>query len=408
MNILLVHNAYQQLGGEDVVFDQERQMLERAGHRVLTYRRSNSEVNEWTGIRRVALMKNVIWSSATRRDFLRLLQHEKPDVVHVHNTFAMISPSIYSACAEAGMPVVQTLHNYRLFCPRADFFRQGTVCEECLHHSLLRSVRYACYQHSRPTTAVVASMLAFHRLRDTWNREISCFIALTEFCRRKFIEGGLPADRIFVKPNFVHPDPLPGEETRNYAVYLGRLAPEKLVGTVLAAWKLLPFAVPLLIVGDGPDRAELEAEAVKSALSSVRFLGRLPRDQALAAVRGAKFLVFTSGWYESFGMTIAEAFACGTPVIASRLGVMEEIVADGRTGLHFNPGDPNDLAKKVEWAWTHPDEIRGMGNAARKEFELKYTAERNYPTLMEIYEQAKRPRPGRMEGMPNSHVSSST
>lgn len=388
LKVLIVHNTYQQPGGEDVVFDQERQMLERAGHRVVTFCRNNSEVNEYSGLRRIALAKRTIWSSRTRKDFLSLLRQEKPDVVHVHNTFVMISPSIYSACYEARVPIVQTLHNYRLICPAATFFRDGRVCEECLQGSLWRSVQHACYHDSRAANAVIVAMLSYHRMRKTWDREISCFIALSEFSRNKLIEGGLPAGKIFVKPNFVYPDPGVPTGERDYAVFVGRLSPEKRVSTVLKAWKLCPLSIPMLVIGGGPDRSSLEREAANSGLRQVRFQGQLTRSATRAAIGKARFLVFSSEWYENFPVTIAESFACGTPVIASRMGAMQEIVTDGRTGLHFVPGDPEDLARKVEWAWTHPNEMHAMGLEGRREYESKYTAQKNYPALMEIYERA--------------------
>jgi glycosyltransferase involved in cell wall biosynthesis len=387
VKILLVHNTYQQPGGEDVVFDQESLMLKNAGHEIVQYRRSNHEVQAFRALRKISLAKRTLWASDTRKDFVRLLRQEKPEVVHVHNTFVMISPSIYSACDEARIPVVQTLHNYRLLCPSATFFRDGKVCEECLRGSLWHSIQHGCYRHSRPATAVVAAELALHRLRDTWS-EVRCFVALSEFSRRKFIEGGFPADRIFVKPNFVHPDPASRSAERKCAVFVGRQSPEKRLSTVLGAWKLLQYPIPLEVIGGGPDLPQLEAEAQRRGLSNVRFLGQVPRAQSLAWINRARFLIFSSEWYENFPVTIAESFGCGTPVIASNMGAMREIVSDGRTGLLFSPGDSSDLAQKVEWAWTHPDEMRIMGAEARKEYEAKYTAEKNYPLLMQIYNRA--------------------
>jgi glycosyltransferase involved in cell wall biosynthesis len=364
-------------------------MLEHAGHQVTTYCRSNWEVDSYRGIRLVGLAKKTVWASDTRREFLRLLRQEKPDVVHVHNTFVMISPSIYSACSEAKVPVVQTLHNYRLLCPAATFFRDGKVCEECVQGSLWRGVRHACYRQSYSASAVVALMLASHRLRDTWKREISCFVALSEFARNKFIEGGLPQEKIFVKPNFVSPDPRARTSNGDYALFVGRLSPKKRVNTVLDAWKRLTLSIPILIIGGGAeDREQLEAQAAGDGLANVHFKGQLPREQTLAAINNARFLVFASEWYENFPVTLVESFACSTPVICSRMGVMPEIVSDRTTGLHFTPGDPDDLARKVEWAWGHPAEMRAMGRDARKEYESKYTAEKNYPLLIDIYNRA--------------------
>lgn len=389
MKILIAHNANQQHAGDDVVVEHESTLLESAGHEVVFFRRSNWDVESYTGIRRINLAKNTVWASDTKRDFARLLQEEKPDVVHVHNTFVMISPSIYSACCEARVPVVQTLHNYRLLCPAATLFREGKVCEECMQHSLLRSVEYGCYRDSRSATAVTALMLGVHRLRRTWDREVSCFVALSEFSRSKFIEGGLPADKIAVKPNFVDPDPGNRTGDGEYAIFVGRLSPEKRVEMILQAWKHLGTKIPVLIVGGGPEEERLRKQAAEEGIANVTFAGKLPREQTIAALNDARFLIFPSEWYEGFPMTLAESFACGTPVICARMGTMQEVVTDGRTGLHYKPGDAEDLARKVEWAWTHPAEVRAMGSEARKDYKLKYTAEQNYPMLMEIYQRAR-------------------
>lgn len=387
MKILLVHNKYQQPGGEDVVFEQERKLLESAGHQVVTHCRSNDEVNDSSIWQRVRLAKNTVSSAESRQQVLNLLRQHHFDVVHVHNTFMMISPSIYSACHEAGVPVVQTLHNYRLLCPAANFYRDGHTCEECTEHSVWRGVQHGCYRDSRAATATVAVMLTVHRQRGTWTESVDSYVALSEFARRKFIAGGLPADKISVKPNFVQPDP--GERSNGggvYAAYVGRLASEKGPGTMISAWKLLSKSVPLVVVGDGPLLEELQNQAREQGLTNINFRGRLSREQAQAVMKGASFVVIPSECYENFPMGMAESFACGVPVICSRLGALEELVSDGRTGLHFSSGSPQDLAAKVEWAWSNPESMRAMGKAARKEYETRYTAESNYPLLMDIYQ----------------------
>jgi len=389
MKILLVHNSYQQPGGEDIVFEQERQLLELAGHIVITYCRSNWEVAEYSGLKQIELLGRTIWSRDVRQSFARLLDREKPDLVHVHNTFVMISPSIFSACREAGVPVVQTLHNYRLCCPASTFFRDGHICEECVEHGLWRGIVHGCYRDSRAATAAVAMMLAVHRQRQTWNREVDCYIALTKCARSKFIEGGLPTEKIFVKPNFVYPDPGPRSGDGEYALFVGRLSPEKRVSTMLNAWnRLRKTNIPLIVLGGGPELDRLKNEALQQDLTCVSFRGQVTRSETLSMMRKARFLVFPSEWYENFPVTIAESFAVGVPVICSRMGAMQEIVEDGRTGLHFTSGDAADLAEKVEWAWNQPKRTCLMGYEARREFETKYTAATNYPMLMGIYQRA--------------------
>lgn len=385
MKILLVHNKYQQPGGEDVVFEQERKLLESAGHNVATYCRTNDEISNYTGLQRLTLIKNTVSSEDSRRELLGVLQREEPEVVHIHNTFMMISPSIYSACREAGVPVVQTLHNYRLLCPAANFFRDGHVCEECEEHGVWRGVKYGCYRGSRVATATVALMLTVHRQRHTYTESIDRFIALSEFAKCKFVGGGLPSEKIEVKPNFVNPDPGERSQAGDYAVFVGRLSEEKGLETLVTAWSRLGNRIPLVIVGDGPVGSRLKEQAQERGISSIDFRGRLPRNEAQEVVKRSRFMILPSECYENFPMGMVEAFACGVPVICARLGALQELVDDGRTGLHFTPGSSEDLAEKADWAWSHPERVREMGKEARREFEQRYTAEKNYSMLMNIY-----------------------
>jgi len=386
MKIVAVHNTYQQPGGEDICFQSERDLLRDAGHEVLEYLRSNVEVEQYQGlIGQASLAKHTIWAGDTRREFRDLLVREKPDIVHVHNTFMMISPSIYWACLKAQVPVVQTLHNYRLLCPGSTFMRNHTVCEECLEHGPWRAVRYGCYRSSRSATAVIAAMLTVHRISGTWTRAVDHFIATSDFSRGKFVAAGMPRERISVKPNFVYPDPGAKTGIGDYALFVGRLSPEKGVPTLLAAWEHLRSPIPLHIVGDGPLRGVLEEQVRERDLSAVCFRGQLTRAQTLEAMREARFLVLPSECYENFPMTIAEAFASGTPVLCSRMGAMQDLVEHGRTGLHFTPGDPASLAAQVMWAWERPQRLAVMGHEARLEYNAKYSAERNIDMLLDIY-----------------------
>ena len=390
MKILLVHNTYQQPGGEDVVFEQECRLLQQHGHEVVTYSRSNHEIEQLSMFGRVALVTRIISANDSRDDIRKILDAFQPDLVHAHNTFMMISPSVHEACGEARVPVLQTLQNYRLLCPAALLFRDGHVCEECTTHGLLRSVWHGCYRDSRPTTAAVALMLKTHREWRTWTDAVTGYVVATEFARQKFIDGGLPAEKIYVKPNFVEPDPGERSSPGDYALFVGRLSPEKGLSTLLAAWSRLRTSIPLVIAGDGPLRASLEAEAAKNNLHQLTFRGRLDTNQTRIAMKQARFLVLPSLWYEGFPMVMAESLACGTPVVGSRLGAMQEVITDGRTGLHFATGDSTDLAEKVEWAWSHPTELAAMGHEARRDYEALYTPEVNYSLLMSIYEQTIR------------------
>ncbi len=385
MKVLIVHNTYQQPGGEDIVAAQEANLLRRAGHEVVEYRRSNHEVNVLTLRNRMALARRAIWAGDTVRDLRALIQRERPHVAHFHNTFVMISPSAYQACREMSVPVVQTLHNYRLFCPRADFFRDGHVCEECLGKTPpWPGIVHACYHGSRTATAVVATMLTVHRLLQTWDEQVDIYITLSDFARQKFIQGGLPAEKIMLKPNFVDPDPGIHEGSRDYALFVGRFSPEKKLLTLLSAWENVR-EMPLKLVGSGLQENEVRQFVKDHGLAKVEFLGQRSRDEVFALMKRALLLVFPSEWYETFGLVIIEAFACGVPVIAARLGAMAELVKDGRTGLLFTAGDRDDLAAKISWAATHAEEMAQMGRAGRQEFETKYTSDRNREKLLSIY-----------------------
>ncbi len=376
--VAIAHNRYQQAGGEDQVFAAEAALLESKGHRVIRFEEDNSRIANRSA---AVVAIDAVWSSKSARSITDVVTREKPDVVHFHNTFPLISPAAYYAVQRAGVPVVQTLHNFRLLCPGATLFRDGTVCEECIDQRSLRpAMRHRCYRGSRPATAAVAAMLTVHRAAGTWQRKVDLYITPSEFSRRKFISAGLPADRIVVKPNFVSPDPGMGEGGDGYALFVGRLAAEKGISVLASAWKELAD-IPLVVAGDGP-------LADTAWPAGVHWIGRQSRENILARMRAARVLIFPSECYEGAPMTIIEAFACGLPVIASNLGSMAEMVEHQRTGLLFHPGDAADLASKVRWAFEHPEAVDRMRTEARREFEQKYTAQRNYEMLMAIYETA--------------------
>jgi glycosyltransferase involved in cell wall biosynthesis len=389
MRVLVVHESYQQRGGEDAVAAAEAEQLELHGHTVLRYSRHNDELRGQGPLRIVRAGIETVWATRSIRDLERLLLTSKPEVVHFHNTLPLISPAAYYVCARRGIPVVQTLHNYRLVCPAATFLRDGHLCEECLGSPVAwKAVAYGCYRGSRAASAAVTAMLATHRGLRTWQTKVDAYIALSEFARRKHIAGGLPAQRFVVKPNFVYPDPgcRASEEIGKYALFVGRLSEEKGLRGLLAAWKRLGRPIPLFLLGEGPMRDEIAPQIGSSGLSEATLLGSVPRDEVLRWMRGARFLVCPSHWFEGCPLVIVEAFASGIPVIATGHGPTAEMIDHGRTGLHVVPGDAADLAAKVEWAWTHPQEMQVMGEAARKEFETKYTAQKNYSQLLALYQ----------------------
>jgi len=389
LKILLVHNFYRRAGGEDRVVAAEAELLRSTGHEVITFQRWNAEIHDCSGLQGAALAARTVWSWPTYVKLRGLLRRERPAVAHFHNLLPLISPSAYYACTREGVPVVQTLHNYRLICPAATLFRDGHPCEECLDSSsLLPAIHHACYRSSRPATLAVASMIKVHNAIGTWSSQVDCYVALTHFARNKLLRSGLPAEKVFVKPNFLQTDPGAGNGSREYALFMGRLVPEKGVDCLLKSWENLACPLPLRVAGDGPLVADVQRAAARSQ-GKIKWLGTVSSDQALELLKHARFLLFPSEWYEGFPLTLVESLACGTPVIAARIGSVAEIILDGHTGIHFRAGDVDDLAGKIQWAWSHPDELAAMGAAARDEFLAKYTARQNYGALMGIYERAR-------------------
>ncbi len=386
MRVLMVHNKYLLPGGEDLSTAAEVKLLEDNGVDVETLYVSNEQIKK---IGKVNTSLRAIWSQETYQEILKRLSEKHFDILHAQNFFPLVSPSLYYAAKKKKVAVVQTLRNYRLICPKAVLFREGRLCEDCLNRRFAwPGVVHACYRRSHLGSGVVAAVLVTHHVLRTWTRKVDAYVAPTNFVLRKFVEAGFPGDKFFIKPNFVHPDPGLKNGVGEYALFIGRLSEEKGLGVLLAAWGMVRSRIPLRIAGDGPLRKEIAAEIEAKGLQSVQLVGQVATSEVVALMHGARFLVFPSEWYETFGRVAIEAFACGLPVVASRLGSMAEIIADGENGLHFTPGDARELAEKVEWAWSHPEEIWEMGKAARAEYEAKYTAQRNYEMLMGIYQQA--------------------
>lgn len=383
MKILSIHNLYQIRGGEDECQEAEAQLLRRHGHVVYTCLENNERLVELTALQTAA---KTVWSHEAYQRVRDQLKQSSVDVVHIHNFLPLLSPAVYYAAKAEGVPVVQTLHNYRLLCPNALFFRYGQVCTDCVGKAFpWPGVYHSCYRESRPASAVTATMLAFHRILRTWRNTVDAYITLTEFARQQFIDGGLPAQKIVVKPNFVDPAPAPGDGKGGFALYVGRLSVEKGLDTLLDAWEILGEAIPLKIVGDGP-LVDLVKDAANRS-PQVSWLGRRPMAEVYDLMGQASFLVFPSKWYETFGRVAIEAFAKGTPVVASNIGAISELVTSGSTGIHFRPGDAQDLAEKIIYLLAHPQILATMRQHARSEFEQRYTPEHNYKQLMKIYNQ---------------------
>jgi glycosyltransferase involved in cell wall biosynthesis len=390
MRILLIHNRYQLAGGEDRVFQNEADLLEQHGQQVIRYEVHNDTVKE---LSRLQLVSNTLWNCGSVEAMSKIISERSIDVAHVHNTFPLISPSIYYALDRLRVPIVQTLHNYRLLCPSATMFRNGQPCEDCVSKAIAwPAAIHACYRDNILASSVTASMLALHRLLGTWSQRIGTYIALTHFARRKFIEGGMDPDRLIVKPNSLARDPGGDRSPGTFLLFVGRITEEKGLQVLLQACHALPESAPLpllRIAGDGPLRPQLQRAYPNS--QRVEWLGSVAPDTVTRLMRSAVSLVIPSIWYEGLPMTLVEAFAVGLPIVASELGSLSELVTQGVTGLKFRAGDFRDLYAKLAWLCTHGSAAQAMSESARSEFVRQYTPQRNYETLMHIYSTAIQP-----------------
>lgn len=382
--ILVLHNRYQQAGGEDGVYGLEVELLRRNGHEVIEYREDNEGLGEHGAL---ASGLAAIWSCETTAKLRRLLVRERPDLAHFHNTFARISPAAYYSCRQAGVPVVQTLHNFRIGCLNAFCMSEGKLCERCLPRLIpLAGIVKGCYRGSMLNSAGMAAITTTHKLLGTYQKQVDAYIALTEFARSVHIRAGVPADKTFVKPNFIDPQPESPGDRQPYALFAGRLCTEKGILVLLEAWEKAGTSLTLKIAGDGPSAAQVAAAAARCP--KIEWMGPKSRPEVLELMHHAQFLVLPSLGYENFPLSLVEAFSAGLPCVVSGHGAMQEIVDDGRTGLHFQTGNAGDLAAKMRWMATHPDQLRQMGYAARARYTARYTPQQNYQLLMEIYARA--------------------
>lgn len=377
MRVLIVHNRYQRRGGEDTVVANEQALLERHGWQTRLWCVTNDTIVGTWG--KITAAVRTSYSRSARDDLARVIAEFAPTVVHVHNFFPLLSPSIYDACRATDVAVVQTLHNYRTICPGATLQRAGRPCDDCIGASPYQAALHGCYRGSRIGSLVVARMVDTHRRRGTWSHKVDRFIAMSDFSKGRFVAAGFPADRIIVKPHFTEDRGVAEAPERAGALYVGRLSPEKGIDVLLQAWSGLD--VPLRVIGDGP-----LCDLVENAVSPrIVPLGWKTPAEVAAEMAQASFLILPSTWPETFGMVIIEAFCQSLPVIASRIPVFEEIIQDGVTGLLFSMGDPDELASKVRWARQHPEEMGNMGANGRKVYEQRYSPCVNFGQLAKIY-----------------------
>lgn len=389
MKVLLGHCFYRTSApsGEDSVYRREKQLLIDYGYDVVTYEKQNDDIEDSNLIGRFRSAQECVWSLRAYKEMANFLQVQKPDVVHFHNTFPQISHSVYLACKEQNVPVVQTLHNFRTICPNALLLREGAPCEDCLEaNHYLPAVRHRCYRGSLLATAPLVANIMLNMVTNTFERRVSKFIALTKFGKSKFIQAGFAPDQITVKPNFIN-DVGVADSAKDYVIYIGRLKEEKGVRTLIDAWK--HSQVPLKIVGDGELRSELE-EKVRSLGLNVEFLGLQKPERVIQLLKEARFQIVPSICYEGFPAVIAESFACGKPVIASRIGSLTELIEEDRNGFTFKPGDSVDLADKVNQLYYDPKRMADLSLQARNTYERYYTPQRNIDLLDQIYSEVCR------------------
>lgn len=379
MRILLVHERYRQRGGEDVVVETEQALLATRGSEVATLIDDNARIGDSSSLR---LAAGTIWSREGYGMVSRAIAEHRPDILHVHNTFPLLSPSIYYAARSHGVPVVQTLHNFRLMCANGFMLRGGKACDLCLERTVKwPAVLHGCYRDSRMASAAVAAMAGVHHGIGTWRNQVDLFLALNPHSRDLFIKGGLPADRVAVcAPAVRDPGPRPAaNDDRSGAVFVGRLSPEKGVETLIEAWRGID--APLDIIGDGP----LAERLARDAPPQVRFLGSLTSDAVSTAMTRASILLFPSLCYENFPLAVAEAMAHGLPVLASADSSAVHMISDGETGAFAATGDVAHWRRQLSSLMSRPDHLRQMGRAARAAFETNFSDTPAYERRMGLY-----------------------
>ena len=390
MDVLVVHNRYAsaQPSGENKVVDQEVALLRSAGHRVEVFERRSDDIAARSLPSKAALPLLVPWNPAVRRELATRLRAGRPDVVHIHNVFPLLSPAVLAACADAGVPAVATLHNYTQICPPGTLQRDGRPCTECVGATPLPAVRHGCYRGSRLATVPLAVSLSANRRR--WWTGVERFLCISAAQRDVLVRAGMPAERLAVKHNFV---PEPGVRrtgSGEHLLYLGRLAEAKGVRLLMAAWDELAAAggvgVPLVIAGTGPLKDEVTAWA--AGRNDVRYAGLYDTDRCRRAIARAVAVVAPSTWLEAFGLVAVEAMAAGVPVVAAGHGAFTELVEDGGTGLLHRPGDAASLASRIRRITAEEDRNREMGRAARRRYERGFSPAVGLERLLEEYRTA--------------------
>ena len=388
MRVLLVHSRYRSAtpSGENRVVDQESEELARAGHEIRRFEKDSDEIEHWSAAQKALLPARVVWSRESHRELTATLRAYRPDIVHVHNTFPLVSAAVLYACRDASVPVVATIHNYRLLCAPGDFMRQGAVCHDCLHKLPVRGAVHGCYRGSRAATAPLVVASIAHR--KAWRSLVSAYVFISAAQRDLHLALNLPPSRVFVRHNMIPYrgiQPVPRDPT---VAYIGRLEPGKGVQLLMAAWDryLSSSHVPgLRLVIAGTGSLDREVAAWASGRPSVEMLGLIPPAQVRKVMSRARAILAPSVWEEPFGLVVVEAMAAGTPAIAAGHGSFTELVTPGTDGVLFRPGDPGGLADAVADVAAHPEKYESYGRRARETYEQRFNPDHSLKHLLEIY-----------------------
>lgn len=384
--VLIAHNHYQISGGEDTVVNSEMEMLKDNGHEVILYTRHNDEIKKLNKVLRVLLFFSYIFSITTFLEVRKIIKENSINIVHVHNTFPLISPSVYYAAFSLGIPVVQTIHNFRLLCPGATFTRNNSICEDCVNKGLRQALRHKCYRDSFSQTLAAVLILWIHRFLGTYKR-ITAYITLTNFNKNKLLKLTEDDKRIFVKPNFVKQqiEKINTENYKDYFIYIGRIDKLKGINLLINSWTKIRND-KLYIIGDGPEKDNIMKLIHARKLSNIKLFGFMDRKQALEIVGKAKAIIVPSQWYEGFPMTIVEAYSMGVPVIGGDIGNLSYVIKDNVNGLIFKYNDSEELINAVKKLETKKEFIINLRKGAFKTYKDNYTEDKNYNLLYGIYD----------------------
>lgn len=381
-NVLMVHNYYKISGGEDTVFANEKKMLEDRGHKVITYTRNNKEIDGFGFLKKLFLPFASIFNFKTYRDIKRIIKKEKIDIVHVHNTLSLVSPSVYYATKKKKVPVVQTIHNFRLLCPAATFYRNGKICEDCVSKGFKCAVKNKCYRNSKLQTLTVVWIQRIHRLFKIY-KKIN-YICLTDFNKEKLLQHGqIKEKQVFVKPNFckVNNTVIPYNEREDYYVFVGRLEEIKGVKFLIECFHDNRLRNErLLLLGSGPLLQECKDYLITKNIGNITVLGQVSHENAVQIISKAKALILPTQVYEGFPMTIVEAFSVGTPVIGPDMGNVGNLIKYGVNGWKYKANDESDFINTI---LSFEKNVIETTKLCVDEF----SEEKNYIMLSNIYEE---------------------